>query len=412
MIRPIAISLSPNTQLDDVFLAFKTLLSPWKWNDKIEVESLEEEFAHIFGNKYKALAVNSGRSAEYLILKALGIGKGNEVIVQGFTCVAVPNSIIWLGAKPVFVDIDKTYNIDPVDLKKKITDKTRAIIVQHTFGIPANIEKIKQIADKKHLPIIEDCAHALGAEHEGKLLGTFSEVAFFSFGRDKIISSVFGGMILCSNELLYKKIKRLRDDLKNPSKRWIFQQLFHPVAFSLILPVYNLVLGKLIIVLLQKFGFLGKAVYNKEKTCDQPAVFPSQTPGGLAVLARNQLAKLKNYNSHRKRISKIYFSKLKNVSLELPTQNAGAVWLRFPVRHKCAKSLYQYAKKEGILLGDWYRGVVMPARNMALVGYRKGSCPMAEKYAESIVNLPTYPTLRETNANRVVKVVKTWLNTQ
>src|SRR3990172_6688734 len=102
MNRPIAISLSPNSQKDDVLLALKVFLSPWRWRDEKEVGLLVNKFVSFFGENYQAFAVNAGRSAEYLILKALGIGKGDEVIVQAFTCVAVPNSVLWIGARPIY----------------------------------------------------------------------------------------------------------------------------------------------------------------------------------------------------------------------------------------------------------------------------------------------------------------------
>src|SRR5581483_4013141 len=113
---------------------------------------------------------------------------------QAFTCVAVPNSVLWTGAKAIYADIDETGNLDPKDLEKKITKKTKAVIIQHTFGIAANMDAIQKVLKGKKIILIEDCAHALGASYKGKKLGTFGEFAFFSFGRDKVISSVFGGM--------------------------------------------------------------------------------------------------------------------------------------------------------------------------------------------------------------------------
>ena len=210
MFRPLAISLSPNTEKDDVLLSLKILLSPHRWIREGETKELDQEFAQKFGKNYRALAVNSGRSAQYLILKTLGIGKGDEVAIQAFTCVAVPNSILWLGAKPIYIDIDRSYNIDHKDLVKKISKKTRAIIVQHTFGTPAQLDLIKNITQERGITLIEDCSHGLGALYREKQLGTLGNVSFFSFGRDKVLSSVFGGMILCSNEALYQKMKKLR----------------------------------------------------------------------------------------------------------------------------------------------------------------------------------------------------------
>lgn len=412
MRRPIAISLSPNTEKDDVILALKTLISSRRWFDKRQVELLETEFASKFGKDYKAIAVNSGRSAQYLILKALGIGKEDGVAIQAFTCVAVPNSVLWLGAKPVYIDIDEAYNLDPKNLAKKIDEKTKAIIVQHTFGIPADIEMIKKIAQKKNLILIEDCSHSLGASYNGKEVGVLGDVAFFSFGRDKVLSSVFGGLVLCSNESLYKKIKTLRDSLKNPPRSWVIQQLFHPVAFSLILPLYNSGIGKLMLVLFQKLGFLSKAVYLDEKTGCRPEFFPAKMPGGLAVLARNQLKKLDRFNKHRRKIANFYALSLRGLGLHLPPLSKGSIWLRFPARHKKANGFYKFAKRKGILLGNWYKGVVMPVKDLSIVGYKRRSCPRAEEYAKTVVNLPTYFVLTRSQARKVVKIFKQWLDTK
>ena len=410
MSRPIAISLSPNTEKDDVLLALKTLLSPNRWLNQEEVEELEKEFANNFGKNYKAIAVNSGRSAQYLILKALGIGKGDEIAIQAFTCVAVPNSIIWLKANPLYIDVDETYNMDPRDLERKLTPKTRAVIVQHTFGIPADVDLIKRIARRKGVVLIEDCSHALGAVFKNKKVGTLGDVAFFSFGRDKVLSAVFGGMILCSNEALYGEIKKLRDNLELPPRGWVLQQLFHPVAFSFILPLYNLEIGKFLLAVLQKLKFLSKAVYFEEKTCQQPPVFPGKMPGGLAILAKNQLRKLDRFNERRRKIASFYTRGLKNLGFVIPPQLKGAIWLRFPLRHEKAHLLYNFAKRKGVLLGDWYKGVVMPVKELSLVAYQKASCPKAEKFAETVINLPTYPNLSESQAKRVVEIIKQWLN--
>jgi len=410
--RPIAIGLSPNVERDDILLALKTLLSPWQWHQQKETEKLEKEFAQKFGEKYHALAINSGRSAQYLILKALGIKEGDEVAIQAFTCTVVPNSILWLKAKPIYIDIDQSYNMRTGDLKKKITPKTKVIIVQHTFGFPANIKAIKKIAQKQKIFLIEDCCHSLGATYKEKPIGSFGDASFFSFGRDKALSSVFGGMILCSNDKLYHKIKKLRDHLGLPPKAWIAQQLFHPLAFKLILPLYNLYLGKLLILTLQKFHLLSRAVYPQEKISQQPKIFPQKMPGGLAILAQNQLKKLERFTQHRKKIAQIYFSNLQGLNLGLPPKTAGASWLRFPIIHPQADKLYQYAKKRNILLGNWYWGVVMPAKNLTTVKYKKGSCPQAEKFSQTVINLPTYPILTRKETLRVVKIIKQWLNTK
>lgn len=410
--RPIAISLSPNTTKDDVVLSLKSLFMPWKWFDEESVSKLETEFKKYFGGKYYPLAVNSGRSAEYLILQALGIGRGDEVLIQAFTCVAVPNSISWLGAKPVFVDIDDEYNLDVKDLERKITKKTKAVIMQHTFGIPADVKRIKTITKKHNIYLVEDCAHSLGAEYRGSKIGTFGAASFFSFGRDKVISSVFGGMIMTPDRDLYSRIKAKRDSLPRSPAVWTKKQLLHPIVFhGLVLPFYNLgleklTLGKLILYIFQKLRLVSKPVYKEELFASMPDIFPRKMPGVLSKLVINQLDKLDLYNKHRRKIASLYFNKLSGLGLELPTKTKGAIWLRFPVKVNNPEKIYSYAKKKGILLGDWYSNVVDPKCNLDVIGYKKGDSPNAERLSKSTLNLPTYPTLNIKQAHRVIQLIK------
>lgn len=412
MIWPIAISLSPNTEPDDVGLALRTLISPWVWFDEKQVSAFEKEFAKYFGEQFEARAANSGRSAQYLILKALGIGKGDEVLVQAFTCVAVANSVSWTGAVPVYVDIDETYNLDPGDLVSKISKKTKALIVQHTFGIGASMERILAICKAHKLTLIEDCAHGIGAEYQGKRLGTLGDVAFFSLGRDKAISSVFGGMMLYKDKKLAKKITRELDELELPTSRWVFQQLFHPLAFSLILPLYNMQIGKALLYSLQRLGLLSFPVDEGEKLGGMPEIFPSRMPGGLAGLASKQFGKLSRFTGQRRKVANYYRKALTILKLELPPDMDGASWLRFPIQVENADNLLEFAKKKGIILGNWYRGVVMPVADLSYAGYKLGSCPKAEKLSRKVVNLPTYPRLTEGQARKVVEVLKEWLSSE
>ncbi|OGM20889.1 hypothetical protein A2714_00515 [Candidatus Woesebacteria bacterium RIFCSPHIGHO2_01_FULL_38_9] len=416
MKRPIAISLSPNPQKDDVLLALKLLLSPIRWFDFRKTERLEKEFAKYFGNNYKALAVNSGRSALYLILKTLAVS-GGEVALQALTCVAVPNSVLWLNAKPLYIDVDEGFNMDPNNLREKVSEKTKAIIVQHTFGMPADMDQLLKLARKGKIPVIEDCALSLGGKYKNKLLGTLGDVSFFSFGRDKVISSVFGGIILCRDSKLYEKLLEERDKLVYPGPGWVVQQLLHPILFSIILPLYNfglgkLTIGKFLLFLLQKLGILSRAVYNEEKYGKRPKLFPTKMPGALAHLALNQLKKLESYNSHRKDIAKIYSKQLRKTSFKVPPIKQGSIWVRFPLLSDNALSIIECAKKKGVLLGDWYKDVVVPVADLSLVRYEKGSCPNAQKFAGRILNLPTYPTFSEDQAREVIRLIKACQSTK
>ncbi|QQS38563.1 aminotransferase class I/II-fold pyridoxal phosphate-dependent enzyme [Candidatus Woesebacteria bacterium] len=409
--KPIFISLSPNTQKDDLAIALKTLFNPFNWLEK-NIKNLESQFEKRFGKDYRAYAVNSGRSAEYVILKSLGIKKGDEVLVQAFTCIAVPNSIKWLKAKPVFVDIDDTFNLDPVDLDKKITKKTKAIIVQHTFGIPARIDIIKNIAQKHNIFLIEDCAHSLGAKFKHQPLGTYSDAAFFSFGRDKIVSSVFGGMILTKNVKLGSAISHNIDTLKKSTIFFAVQQLLHPILFNLvILPLYHfgvgkVSVGKILLFVFQKAKILSKPVYRQELHTQQIDLFPRKMSTPLATLASRQFAKLDNFNAHRMTIANMYFDNLKMKKVTLPPKNTEAIWLRFPILVDDPKRILEIAKEKKILLGNWYTNIIDPKCDLENVGYRLGDCPHAEYLSKRVVNLPTYPNLDEKQVHQVISLIK------
>ena len=265
--KPISISLSPNVERDDLRLAFKLIFQPWKLKKGKGIEELENQFKDYLGVKY-AFSFNSGRSSLLAILKSLGVGSEKEVLLQAFTCNAAVNPIIWAGSNPVYVDCNEDdFNIDIEDLKKKITPRSRIVIVQHTFGLPANISEVLGVCRQNDLILIEDCAHSLGAKYKNKKIGTFGKAAFFSFSRDKIISSVYGGMAVTNDDNLADKLRQIQKEFKYPSFCWILQQLRHPLFIQFkVLPFYDFLrIGKIVLILSQKLHILSKAVHWKEK---------------------------------------------------------------------------------------------------------------------------------------------------
>lgn len=401
----ISTSLSPNAEKDDVLVALRLLFQPARWITGSARLAVEKWFARYFDNS-RALTFNSGRSALFAVLRAFDIGAGDEVLVQAFTCVAVPNSVIWTGAKPVYVDIDASLNMDPVDAEKKITKRTRVMIIQHTFGTPADMDTLLAVAKKHSLLVIEDCAHSLGATYNGRKVGTLGDASCFSFGRDKVISSVFGGLAVVAkhHDRAWMRLKKLHNDMSYPTGFWVLQQIMHPVAFSFILPLYRLGVGKAILFVLQKSGLLGFPVYPEEKDGRKPSAFPGKYPNGLAMLLLNQLRKLDRFNARSRARSAWYREKLMSVeNLTLPATREGSVSLRFPVLVENASSrLLRKAKRHGILLGNWYHNIIDPTGvKFQKISYEKGSCPKAEYAASHIINLPT--NISQPDAIRVIK---------
>jgi dTDP-4-amino-4,6-dideoxygalactose transaminase len=407
----IFISLSPNTEPDDIRLAFRTLFRPWLWKKEETLKQVTGTISRIFNEQPVAL-VSSGRSALYQTLKAFNISANDEVIIQAFTCLAVPAAIKWTKAKPVYVDIHPdTYNINASQIIEAITKNTKAIIVQHTFGIPGPIEELQQIAREHNLILIEDLAHSLGSTYHRKPLGTFGDAAILSFGRDKIISSVFGGAVISNRKDVINKINDAQEKLPFPPAHWIIQQLNHPILFSIIKSTYfTMHIGKIFLVLLQKTSLLSKAVQEKEKGSNKPNHISYRYSPALALLLQNQLTKLDSFNERRREIIQTYFNTLSNHS-DLPqtTQPSNPTWLRFPLKVNQPPKLHNQARKQKILLGDWYNSSIAPVdADSKIFNYIKGSCPIAEKTAEHIVNLPTYPTITNRQVEQIIKLINSY----
>jgi dTDP-4-amino-4,6-dideoxygalactose transaminase len=411
MKKPVLISLSPNTTNDDVLLSLKLLLQPDKWRKGAAVKQIEDEFKNYLDSD-NAYSFNSGRSGLYTLVKSFGIGKGDEVVVQSFTCVAVPNSVLWTKAEPVYADIEaNSFNISLNNIKRKITKKTKAVIVQHTFGQPAEVDKIKQFCEKNKLLLIEDCAHSLGQEYHGRKLGTFGDAAMFSFGRDKIISSVFGGMAVMNNDQYKDKLKDEYDKLVYPKQTWVLQQLLHPPVFLFIKPFYNFpfksryTLGKGLLVLMQKLGLLSFPVCSCEKKGHRPDIFPKKMPNCLAELSLHQFQKLSEMNEQREKTVSKYLQKIKK-----GTAASAKSLLRFPVLVDKPYNILKKAQEKGILLGDWYFPVISPSGvSFNNIGYKKGCCPIAESASSHVINLPTYPGLTEKQINTIINLVNSYL---
>ncbi len=417
MFKPISISLSPNTEKDDIRLALRLLFQPQRWKTMESVLSIEEEFKEYLGIKH-AFSFNSGRSALMAILNSLELQANDEVLLQVFTCNAAVNPIIWSGLKPIFVDChEKTFNIDIDDLKKKIGPKSKAVIVQHTFGLPADMEEILEICRQNNLILIEDCAHSLGAEYKGKQVGTFGRAAFFSFSRDKVISSVYGGMAITNDEGLAEKLKKYQIETKSPHNYWIFQQLLHPILMNyLILPAYSFLrLGKSLLSVFQWFQILSKAVHWKEKRGRKPGYFPKQLPNALAILALNQFKKLEKFNQHRKEIAQFYYNEIKRTcpefiqGLPLSPDNRKQIFLRFTIKHPKARQIIKKAWQKNLLIGDWYTIPIAPHdTKLDKMQYEAGSCPKAEKLAQITFNLPTHINISKEEAKKIIEFLKVY----
>jgi dTDP-4-amino-4,6-dideoxygalactose transaminase len=182
---------------------------------KAKVYQLEQEVARLMGVRY-AVAVNSGTTALVVALSGLGVGPGDEVIVPGYTFIASISSIIYARAIPILAEVDKTLNLDPEDVRRKITPRTKAILVVHMLGNPAHLAELKAIADEHHLLLIEDCAQAFGATYKGQRVGSIGHAGTYSFNIFKTITAGDGGMVVTDDEAAYKRFFGLHDQGHSP----------------------------------------------------------------------------------------------------------------------------------------------------------------------------------------------------
>jgi len=207
---------------------FRNLINFAIKNELIEgkyIREFEDKFATYIGVRY-AISISSGTAALSLILESLPLKRGDEIILPAYTFLSVPTCIKEMGFMPHFVDIDyHTDNIDISELKKAINHKTRLIIATHLFGRPCDIEAIIQIAKKNKLFIIEDCAHAIGSEYKGRKVGTFGDVAFFSFSLTKPFNTFNGGMIVGNNLELMNKIRQKIEGIPNLPQRFLLRNM-------------------------------------------------------------------------------------------------------------------------------------------------------------------------------------------
>lgn len=412
--KTIFTGFSPNLMLNDVFISLKFLLFPWNWfylkNGKYSIDA-EEKIKKYFKIKNVCL-FDSGRTSLLIALKSLSIKQGDHVLVQAFTCIVVINAIKKAGGIPVYVDIEKDFNISVDNLKNKINNKTKFLIIQHTFGTPANLNELLKIAKENNLKIIEDCAHCFGIKYQNKMLGTFGDIGMLSFGSDKALSCVRGGGLITNNEKIGIKIKEEQKKLKSTNYFKIFQHLMHLPIFFIGRLTYSFSIGKLILFLAKKTCLINKIIYQAEKRGDSLPFYPTKLPNCLSAILLNQLKNIDNLNKHRKNVSNNYENKIINPKIFLPLKNLSIgdrVFLRYPILTDQVKKLKKIAKTKNIILGDWYNFVIAP-KDIAIefTGYKKGDCPKAELLTKKIVNLPTDRHIGKNEEERIIDLINSF----
>ncbi|MCX7871912.1 MAG: DegT/DnrJ/EryC1/StrS family aminotransferase [Verrucomicrobiae bacterium] len=327
------------------------------------VEMLENEVASLCGVRY-GIGVNSGSDALTLVLKALNIKPGDEVITTPFTYIAPAESIYQMGAKIVFADIDeRTFNINPQDIAKKITKNTRAIIPVHLFGQPADINAIFNLIKNTDIKIVEDCAQAIGALYHDKPVGSFGVAGCISFYPTKNLGAAGdGGMIVVNDSALAASLKMIR--VHGISKRY-----HHDIHG------YNSRLDEI-----------------------------------QAAILRVKLKYLSQWNNRRIEIAKIYNDGLNGLPIQTPfvIDNVKHVYHVYAILTDKRDELQQHLSDRGIPTIIYYPKPLHLQTVYSDSGYKEGDLPVAEKISRKILPLPMYPELTDEQVNYVIDSIRSF----
>ena len=357
------------------------------------VREFEAQAARRCGCRH-AVAFGAGRMALYAIVEALELREGDEVVLPGFTCTVVPNAFVYRGVRPVYADIDPvTFNVDPARVRERITSRTRAIYMQHTFGQRCDSDALRQIARDHGLRVIEDAAHSMGAVHGNAPHGSLGDVAFVSTDRTKVINTHLGGFATTNDDALAAKLVAARDRAPalpaGSSRRLAFSFL---AEFVLRQPALFW-LGRPALGALRRAGWLFQWGDEELDRLPAPYPYPCRLGAMQARIGLSQLERLGENLRHRRMIARWLEDRIGWNAGHLPGPFEEQAWLRysFLVRDRDA---FIARFGERIDLGTWFPTVLFGRETgTEAVGYRPGDCPVAENVARHIVNLPTHPRI-------------------
>ena len=372
------------------------------------VARFEDGFARRLGIAH-AVSFWKARVAFSAILSAAGIGPGDEVILPGYTCVAVPNAVLYAGARPIYVDINRaTYNLDAAKVERRITPRTRALVVQHTYGIPCDVQTLRELARAYDLLLIEDSTHAIGSSFAGRPLGTLGDVAFFSFQWSKPFSTGLGGMAVTEDDGLAERARAVQSASLSPPLHQVLvlqlqvrlhRLLFRPQLYWIGMDVLHLLSGMHIFI----GSSAAEELVGREPEGYQRRLSAFQAREGIA-----QLARLDDIVEHRRRISSMYERGLRDLDLPIvpPVARGDTVFLRYPLPVHMKAAVLREARRRHVEIGSWFASPLHPwGGPSARLAYEWGSCPVAEDAAAHVVNLPTHPRVRPDEAYRILDFI-------
>lgn len=333
-------------------------------------EALAREISEKISSKF-VLPTGSGTAALELACSCI-LKRGDEVVLPSFTFSSCANAVLLSGAKPVFCDIDiKTYNIDPVEIEKKITGKTRAIMVVHYAGMACDMDRIFEIANKYKLSIIEDAAHALGAKYKGKFLGTIGEIGCFSFHGTKNAASGEGGTFVTNDLKIFKAAEIMREKGTNRSSFMRGERK----RYSWVNIGRSLILSDI-----------------------------------LSAIALEQIKKLDQITQLRRKNAYYFLKKLTKLSSKiiLPAESEGSFgnWHIFAIRvpRQIRDRVIRELRKYGVEAAFHYLPLHASIMGKKL-GYKSGDLPVTEEVSSTLIRLPIYPKLKKSEMDYIVEAL-------
>jgi perosamine synthetase len=360
---------NPDISKADIDAVVKVLKSP-RLSLGPKLVEFEKVFARYVGMAH-AVAVNSGTSALHLVVRALGVGPGHEMITSPFTFVATSNCALFEGAEPVFVDIDEeTWNMDVTKIEAAITKKTRLLMPVHIFGRPMEMDRVMKIARRHELPVVEDACEALGATYKKRMVGTFGVASTFAFYPNKQMTTGEGGMIVTDDDRIAGLAKSMRNQGRDPNAGWLAH------------------------------ARLGYNYRLADINC---------------ALGITQLARIEKFIAARQRVAERYIRNLSPVEelvMPAPYREGRLSWFvfvirladRFTARHRDA--VMAHLSSRGIGTNNYFSPVHLQKFYREQFGYRPGDFPVTEKIAARTIALPFHNRLTPKDQDLVIATLK------
>ena len=354
-----------------------------------------------------------GRVAMSELLTASGVVTGDFVAIQAYTCSAVPESVFAVGAKPLYIDIEEggvTMSSNDLELKLKSCNNVKALIIQHTFGVVANIKELVKIAKRHNMIVIEDCCHTHSSRYQKGKVGDFSDASFYSFEWGKPLPLGIGGAVKVNNQKIFERLEDSYGRLKNPLIVSEFQLLIQRAAFSIFYSPKTYWTIKYLFHLFTKYGL----IQGNQPSCnieEKSEEFSYKISRLIRKKIKPNLYRLEFFESRGKQVVQLYKEKLLNLKtvkeiLTLPESDV--VYVRYPIWLNDKEAVMELAYKNRVEVSDWYSSPIHPysSNQLTNAGYILGSCPNAELSSKHIVSLPLSHIPSKKFMDKLIKILQ------